>query len=165
MPKTSIYINQDDEALFARAKELAGDSLSPVIATALRSYVAAKEAELAGHKEVTIEVGTWRKQGADDIRKVRFLGRLLSQARVYRGQTSDRRDRHTDFTIYQTVAGKIIIHTSFISLWEREGSVAQHDILDRLPAHGDEIDGWTIPGSLLDKAAAALGQELVEWVE
>jgi len=166
VPKKNIYIKDADLALFDRAEQLGGDSLSQVIAETLRRFVAAKEAEAAGMKEVTLEVGVWCSQGTDDVRKVRFLGRLLAEGRKYRGSMSDRKDRFTDYKIYSTRTGKIVVHMHYVSLWEREDTQAGHVILDRLPAHGEDVDGsMPLPGSLLEEAAAALGQELVEWVD
>lgn len=168
--KTSIYINESDAPLFARAKELAGDSLSPVIATALRRFVAAKEAELAGHQEITLHVGIWPAQGSPDAKKIRFSGRLLAEGVEYIGQTSDQRDRWREFEIYQTRGGNFIVHWSDKSLWEQDSDSADHAVMDRFPTgdqpvEGEGGSGVYIPRSVLEAAAAALGQELVEWVD
>ena len=168
--KTSIYISKDNESLFVRAKELSGDGLNAIITEAVRRHVALLEAQVSGMEEVTLEVGTWRRQGANDIRKVRLIGRLLADARVYHGQTSDQRDRWRDFKIYQTRAGKFVVSWYDGSLWEREDSSAGHSVLDRFPqrdalVEDEDGSGVYLPGSLLQEAAAALGRELVEWVE
>lgn len=161
--KTSIYINPKDKALFARAKELGGD-LSPIIAEAVRRHVALLEAQAGGMEEVTLEVGIWRTQGADDVKKVRFVGRLLANGREYTGSTSDGRDRWRDIAIYQTNASRFITYWQDGSLWQGESASAGHEVLNHLPDGGDD-ERIHIPGSLLQEAAAALGRELVEWVE
>ena len=125
-------------------------------------------------QEHVLHVGVLRSQGDDDIRQIRFVGRKLAEADVYTGQTSDRRDRGTVYQIYQTKAGKILIWWKQWTRWERENDYADYAVMDALPSHGDELLGVvhvdsfepvTLPGSLLQDAAEALGQELVEFIE
>ena len=173
MANKTIYVRDEDISLFEEAEKLGGDSLSSIIAEALRRFVAVKRAELFGMREHALPVGVLRSQGAD-TRKVRFVGRLLAEAEVLTGQTSDRRDRGTVYQIYQTKAGKILIWWKQWTRWERENDYADYAVMDALPSHGDELLGVvhvdsfepvTLPGSLLQDAAEALGQELVEFIE
>ena len=124
-------------------------------------------------KECNLTVGVLRSQGAD-TRKVRFVGRLLAEAKEFTGQTSDRKDRGTDYKIYQTQAGKILVWWKNWSRWEGENDVTDYAVLNALPGYDDEVYGKvhgeplppeTLPGSLLQEAAEALGEELVEFVE
>ena len=171
MPNKTIYVKDEDLNLFEEAEKLGGESLSGVIAEALRRFVATKKAEQQGMKEHTLPVGVLRSQGADDTRKVRFVGRLLAEAEVYSGQTSSRDDRGTLYWIYQTRAGKILVWWKNWTKWERENDTADYAVLDQLPGYDDEIYGKVLglieklPGSLLQEAAEALGEELVEYVE
>lgn len=174
MPKKNIYIRTDDLPLFDRAEALGGDSISAVIADALRKYVAVKEAEGSGMEEVSLPVGILRSHGDDDTRTVRFAGRLLADARRYHGQTSDARDRGTDYRIYQTAAGKILIWWKNWTRWDGENDLLDYAVKATLPGYGTEVSGkvhgehlppMTLPGNLLQDAAEALGQEMVEWVE
>jgi len=48
MPPKTIYVKAEDLPVFERAEELGGDSLSAVIAEALKRFVERKEAEAAG---------------------------------------------------------------------------------------------------------------------
>ena len=125
-------------------------------------------------QEYNLKVGILRSQGADDIRTIRFVGRLLAEATVYSGQTSDRRDRGTCYRVYQTKAGKILIWWKNWSRWEGENDTTDYAVLSTLPGYDDEVSGKvhgehlppeTLPGSLLQEAAEALGEELVEYVE
>jgi len=50
MAQKTIYVADKDLALYERAEELGGESLSSVIVKALRGYVAAKEAEAEGYR-------------------------------------------------------------------------------------------------------------------
>ena len=174
MPNKTIYVREEDVSLFEEAEKLCGDSLSSVIAEALRRFVATKKAEQQGMKEHTLPVGVLRSQGADDVRTVRFVGRLLAEAEVFTGQTSDRRDRGTYYRIYQTQAGKILVWWNTWIRWDGENDLLDYAVLDALPDYNDEVVGKMhgdilgpveLPGSLLQEAAEALGQELVEWVE
>ena len=174
MPNKTIYVKDEDLNLFEEAEKLGGESLSGVIAEALRRFVATKRAEQQGMKECNLTAGIIRAQGDNDIRTIRFVGRLLAEATVYSGQTSDRKDRGTDYKIYQTRAGKILVWWKNWTKWERENDTADYAVLDQLPDYNDEVVGKMhgdilgpveLPGSLLQEAAEALGQELVEWVE
>ena len=125
-------------------------------------------------QEYNLKVGILRSQGADDIRTIRFVGRLLAEATVYSGQTSDRRDRGTDYKIYQTQAGKVLVWWKKWTRWEGESDLLDYVVLSTLPGyddgvygkvHGDMLGPVELPGSLLQEAAEALGQELVEFIE
>ena len=174
MPNKTIYVKDEDLQIFEEAEKLGGDSLSGIIAEALRRFVDVKRSEVQGMKEHILTVGVLRSQGADDTRRVRFVGRLLAEAEVYSGQTSDRKDRGTDYKIYQTQAGKILVWWEKWSRWEGENNLLDYVVLNTLPGYDDEISGKvhgehlppeTLPGSLLQEAAEALGRELVEFVE
>ncbi len=174
MPQKMIYIKDEDLPIFEQAEELGGDSLSAVIAEALKRFVAAKQAEAQGMEEFTLEAGIIRPagQGDDDLRKVRFVGRLLAEGETFHGQGSDRRDRGMLCRIYQTKAGKILIWWKNWSRWQGENDLLDYAVLDELPGHDEDVEGrlglmptMIPPGSLLQEAAEALGQELVEFIE
>ena len=173
MANKTIYVKDEDLQLFEEAEKLGGDSLSSVIAEALRRFVDVKRAEVQGMKEHILTVGVLRSQGADDTRKVRFVGRLLAEAEIFNGQTSDRRDRGAYYRVYQTRAGKVLVWWEKWSCWEGEPQVMDYVVLDALPGPGydDEVVGKVhgfpevLPGELLQEAAEALGQELVEFIE
>ena len=123
-----------------------------------------------------LHVGVLRSQGADDIRQIRFVGRKLAEAEMLTGQTSsrDRDDRGTDYKIYQTQAGRVLVWWKRWTRWEGGSDLLDYAVMDGLPGYDDEISGKvhgehlppeTLPGSLLQEAAEALGEELVEWVE
>jgi len=74
MNKT-IYLRDEEGPVWERARELAGDKLSPVIVSALKQFIAAKEAEPKGFKR--IEVGF---DDSDDHylpKKKAFYGRWI----------------------------------------------------------------------------------------
>lgn len=178
MPNKTIYVRDEDLPIFEQAEELGGDSLSAVIAEAVKRFVSAEKAKAAGFEQFTLEVGQVNSRGADDVRKIRFVGRKLAGQTAYTGQTSSQDDRGTDYRVYQTKAGKIIVHWRHWSRWDGEGSSADYAVLDQLPGHGAEIYGQVaedddyierfpekLPGGLLQEAAEALGEELVEFID
>ena len=177
MPNKTIYVKDEDIKVFEEAEKLGGDSLSAVIAEAVKRFVSAERSKAAGFEQFTLEVGRVNSRGADDVRKIRFVGRKLAEQTAYTGQTSSQDDRGTDYAIYQTKAGKIIVHWESWSRWDGEGSSADYATLDQLPEHGAELYGQfdsddyverypeRLPGGLLQEAAKALGQELVEFID
>src|SRR5260221_11092983 len=73
MPNKRIYASDTDLPIFERAQELAGENLSSTIVQALRNFVNAHEARIAGFREIVVRVGSGvytRKQ---------FRGRLLAK--------------------------------------------------------------------------------------
>lgn len=71
MPQKTIYVANDDQPVFDRAQELAGENLSAVIVRALREFVSKKDSQVKGMKEIMVQVGSKGLQ-----REQRFRGRL-----------------------------------------------------------------------------------------
>ncbi len=172
MPNKTIYVKDSDLEVFEKAEKLGGENLSATIAEALRRFVAAEEARQKGYQEVELEVGLWPDKGDDDTRKVKFFGRLLAEGRQYTGQLGSRDDRGIDYELYQTKAGKIVIHWKRWSRWQGEADVADYAVLDRIPGYDQGVAGtldpdWevVVPGDILQEAAEAIGQDLAEWIE
>lgn len=168
MPQKTIYVADENLALFARAEELGGESLSAVIADALRRYVDQKEAEAQGYEEHIIEVGRWK----EDTRQVKVIGRVIASMTQQYGQTSSRDDRGTDYQIYQTRSGKIVVWWEHWTKWQGERDVADYIIMDELPGYDQEIVGQaydlelgSLPGNLIQEAAESLGKEAIEVIE
>lgn len=118
MPNRTIYVSDDDQVVFKRAQELAGDNLSAAISNALKRYVAAEEGRLAGFDEITVKVGL----GAG--RKVRFTGVLLGEWMETAGE------RFEHWSVYQGPTGKFAVHV------ERAGHFEMRD------AQGNPLTGW-----------------------
>ena len=166
MPQKMIYIREEDLELFEKAQSLAGESLSGVIAEALRQYVKKKEAEAEGFEEVTLEVGYWPPRGAKETKKIRFTGKSLAWGQKFTGQTGSRDDRGTDYEIYLTKKGKYLLYWHQWSRWQNEGSNADYALLSSLPKPGEEVEGElgdriVFPASVLEEA----GGEVVIRIE
>jgi EXLDI family protein len=97
MPNKTIYVSDDDLALFKRAGELAG-SLSAAITIALRRYVDAQEGLESGFEEITVRVGP------GPGRKQRFVGVLLGE---WGRSTATQVET---FRVYRSRTGKYVVH-------------------------------------------------------
>lgn len=120
MPNKTIYVSDDDLALYKRAQELAGN-LSQAISTALRRYVEMEEGRLEGFDEITVRVG--RGTG----RKQRFSGVLLAEG----GRSN--KNGYEAFKVYRSRTGKFVLHADRSNLYDHVSTV-----------NGEEQDatGW-----------------------
>ena len=74
MNKT-IYVRDEDVATWEKAKDLAGDKLSPIIAAALRRFVAQQEAAAQGFARLELEYPDANSGGLP--RRKAFFGRWI----------------------------------------------------------------------------------------
>jgi EXLDI family protein len=118
VPNRTIYVSDDDQAVFKRAQELAGDNLSAAISTALKRYVEANEARASGYEEIVVKVGI----GA--ARKIRFSGVLLGE---WFNTEGEKFEHHR---VYRGPTGKFALHV------ERTGYFEARD------AQGNQLTGW-----------------------
>ncbi|MFQ6393373.1 EXLDI protein [Nocardia sp. KC 131] len=105
MPNKTIYVSDDDLALFQRAQELVGGNLSGAVTTALRRFIELEEGRLEGYDEVVLRVGH------NGVRQVRFSGAMLGEYR----DTNEERIEH--IRVYRTRKGKFVMHAQY-SNWE-----------------------------------------------
>lgn len=72
MANKTIYVSEQDEPIFEKAKDIAGEGLSGVISKALREFVLRHEKSKEYLKEISVTVGTPGSQ-----REQRFIGKEL----------------------------------------------------------------------------------------
>jgi EXLDI family protein len=118
VPNRTIYVSEDDQPLFKRAQELAGDNLSAAISNALKRYVEVEDARAAGFDEIIVKVGV----GAG--RKVRFSGILLGE------WMDSRNERFEHYRVYRGKAGKFAVHVEHSASWQMRD------------AEGKPLTGW-----------------------
>jgi EXLDI family protein len=169
VPNRTIYVSDEDQAVFKRAQELAGDNLSAAISNALKRYVALEEGRLAGFDEITVKVGLGAR------RKVRFAGILLGEWVKTEGERAE------IFRVYRGKTGKYALHierTPFFEMRDAEGNPltgwrawtgfgmaagggggggATLDVFDTLDELRDRI-----PAELYEMVATSVDQPLVE---
>jgi len=160
MPNKTIYVRESDVDLFEKAEALARENLSATIAEALRRFVEVEEAKADGFEEQEIEVGWFPAHGDNDTKKVKFIGKQIAYAKVLSGQTSSADDRGTDFTLYLTKKGKLLLHREYWSCWQDEDGEASYNIYDSLAEMSDSV-----PGSLIQEAGEVLGQDTAEYLD
>jgi hypothetical protein len=114
-------------------------------------------------------VGIFNSRGADDTKTIKFSGQLLAGVECYYGQTSDTKDRGTDWLIFRTKKGRYLIHWHSWSRWDGEGGRSDYAIKNWLPKRGDVLYGVAtdepspgIPGELIRDAAEAEGLDITE---
>jgi hypothetical protein len=109
--------------------------------------------------EQEIEVGVFSDRSSDDTRKIRFIGKQIASAWVYSGQTGSQDDRGTDYTLYLTKKGKLLLCCKHWSRWQGEDTTVTYEIYDSLA----EIEN--VPGSLIQDAGEALGMDTAEYLD
>ena len=139
MGNRTIYVSEKDESLFNRAKEIAGEALSSVIARALREYVARHEEKGKSMKEITVKVGQH-----DSQREQRFVGHEIGKWSGF----SDDKVWLMDAKIYLTQKENwaiLLNHATKASLltnpgeWKNSGEYLEHSSKTELIV-GDSLE-------------------------
>ncbi len=168
--RKNLYVRPEDADVWARAEELAGESLSQLVADQLRRYVAGRESNAAGFERIVLEAvlkgevppGPWDR---GDLRKVSFFGRWLvgepvnrkqPKPGVYEKAISDG-DMHL-YGVALTRRGKIAV----LELDLAEGSEYGHPPYLKLYESLEAADQDGVPHFILDQAAAALNTDMVD---
>lgn len=93
MPNKTIYVSDQDASLFEEARSLAGETLSSVIARALREFVTRQQSISSGFEEVSLRVGKRYHE-----KEQRFYGRKMTDWQGF----SDDGEWWMQATIYRT---------------------------------------------------------------
>lgn len=165
MPNRTIYIADADLAVFEKARELAGDSLSATIVQALRRFIQVEEGCQRGFAPVEARID----QDGAYVRK-RFVGRLL--ARIRRRDT--RHSRISRLAVYETAGGRFAVLTRTAPDWNTwqdmdwsaDGSGEWWEGESRLDVYEDqEALRRAIPAGLWESVARALKGEEIELLD
>lgn len=126
MGNKTIYVSENDEPLFNRAKDIAGEALSSVIARALREYVSRHEEKGKGMKEIAVKVGQHNSE-----REQRFVGQEVGKWNGF----SDDKVWLMDAKIFRTQKGNwaiLLRHTTKATLltnpkeWSKNADYLAH---------------------------------------
>lgn len=109
MNKT-LYIRDEDIPIWDRARELAGDKLSPVVVTGLKKFIAEKEAEEAESRGFHRIALTYNDSAEHNIPKTKaFIGKWLFPTT----EPLELRDSDSYFSSYYSLAvtlkGNVVI--------------------------------------------------------
>lgn len=161
--RKNIYLRDEDHAVFEKAEALGGDNFSAMIAEAVRRFVAVEEAKADGMTEIELEVGVYYSgPGADDTKKIKFIGKKIADARSLHGSNSSRDDRGTEYALYLTQKGNILLHRDDWSRWQGDDSEASYRVYDSLTELAANAN---VPGELVQEAGRALGVETAEYLD
>jgi len=151
MPRRTLYVREEDQAIWEQAAGLAEeDSLSAIVTEALRRFVLAKEQESGNSPferfELTVSSIDPETNGVSDERTVAFTGRKLVS--------------HGWYTVYETAKHQLLIY----GVDESNGSSFYnvHKTFDDAAAARNRHDGPLYPSDLLAAGAEQLGWKWVE---
>jgi EXLDI family protein len=158
MPNKMIYVSEADLPIFERARALAGDSLSAVIARALRQFVQTEEAKAHQPGRTPGQAGS-----EGEMLRQHFRGRRLARQTVH---TTD--DRLVNQIVARNTRGKLVLYTREIPRWSsyqgadwttwdweaQDYRMETYDTLEALKPH--------VAVSLYEDVAQALSEEAAE---
>lgn len=170
MARINLYVRDEDQALFEKAKELLGDEkISPVVAEAIRRLVEEEEAKKDGFEEIELEVGISGSQPgeSDNFRRIRFVGKELSnytrlegrERQGLNGQIFIGDDRGKHWRLFLSRKGKFLLYLNDWSYWRGEFTSKQYEIFDSLEEI-EEFEGFEVPEKLLNDAKEELGEDV-----
>ncbi len=158
-PRRTVYVRAEDQAVWDQAEQLAqarGDSLSPLIAQALREYVA--QHRVQSDQVQRIEVDTWNRDG--QLVRRAFRGRwLIDPDEAYRSEYEghDGRMAGLCYAVAQTEKGRFVAYTVHKNDPERWHWFEVFESLS-------DMEG-KLPGDVLSQLASSLTGDRVATVE
>jgi hypothetical protein len=106
MNKT-IYIKDEDVAVWEKAKELAGEKLSPIIVDGLRRYVAENEAKVKGFERIELSYSDLDSNGL--TRRKAFYGRWIFPPSKPLDLWHDEQEDADRYIVAVTAKGSVVI--------------------------------------------------------
>jgi hypothetical protein len=154
--RRNVYVRDEDEAVWERAEQLAGEApMSRVITDALRAYVSGREG--APMQRLTVET----MNGGEQLTKA-FIGRwLIDPSEGYRSEhegdaTLDTQVRAgTTFAVAETAKGNIVVYVDATNEWP------EYDVYEDF----DHAEERGVPGDVLTLAAKRAGIERAELLD
>jgi len=107
MNKT-VYLRDEEVPTWEKARELAGDKLSPIIVTALKRFISEKEALGKGFERIEV---AFEDADDNDLPKIKaFYGRWI----IDRGEPLLRKSRNRaqvdKFAVAETAKGNVVVY-------------------------------------------------------
>lgn len=96
MPNKTIYVSDQDAPIFEEARSIAGETLSSIIARALREFLARHQQKESGFKEIAVHTGS---RGSEQ--EQRFYGSKIGDWKGF----SDNKEWWLKARIYSTQKG------------------------------------------------------------
>ncbi len=106
MNKT-VYLRDDEVSIWEKARELSGDKLSPVIVSALRRFVAEKEALPRGYERILLEFDDAHDHNLP--KKKAFFGRwIITPEKPLRLRDEDGHEEDV-YSVAETAKGAVVV--------------------------------------------------------
>jgi hypothetical protein len=108
MNKT-VYLRDEEVPIWEKARELAGDKLSPIIVTALRRFIAENEASAKGYNRIELAF-----DDSDDNnlpKKIGFYGRWIFDLENPLKSRSENDSEYRHYSVGETAKGNVFIYT------------------------------------------------------
>ncbi|MCU1263568.1 MAG: hypothetical protein JWO80_6453 [Bryobacterales bacterium] len=137
----TIYIRDEDVPTWERAREIAGEKLSPVIMDGLKAFVARKEAEVKGFERIEVHYNDAEANGLPRIKA--FNGKWIMGPK--KPEILNLLGFDTHFCVAVTAKGGVVI-----LFWSEEGDYTEVDKTFQVyesfdaAAQNDEVAGAAI---------------------
>lgn len=155
MPNKTIYIADEDMAVFQKAQEIAGKSISKVIAEALREFVVRKTLEGTEFEEH--EVWSGHRDHGLKIEKVRFIGKYICG--VF---DDDIKNEYATLTrLYKSRKGKFLVDERMLTFDEREEVAFRYEIAEDF----NQLYSMGLPDKLIEEAEEKLGRGHIRFLD
>lgn len=108
MPKRTLYLKDEEDALYEKVKELTvatGETIGGVFVKALKDYIDEKERELQGFKLIKLFIGESDSIFGDCGEMIEFTGKLIGSGTRQEGV-------EVEETLYRTLKKKFLLYTS-----------------------------------------------------
>lgn len=142
MARRTLYLNDQDDELYLKTKELtdaSGDTVAGVFVRGMKDYIAEKERELQGFQKLTLFNGTQDPYVGEQGEYVEFIGKFIAE-----DVSLDLQDK-TEVTkfLYKTRKNKYVIYTQYS---EDVVSVKRLEVIENI----DQLKSKALPSGFMD---------------
>ena len=156
MPNKTIYIADEDLPVFQKAQEVAGESISKVIAQALRQYIIQKNLEGTDLKEFEAQKGHIGPDGVNVV-KVRFIGKKLSDTTC-----GTEEGLEYTYTLYHTRKSQFLLQIKTADVvHEDTGTYYDYEVIEDFI----KLYNRNLPTKLIKDAEDLLGNEHIRFID
>ena len=155
MPNKTIYVRDGDRALWERAEQLAGSSLSRLLADALRAYIKLEEQREATRADRTERIVVDTHDVQERLMRKAFVGRwLVRDAR--KDMAEPEWSEYCRYSVALTRGGRFAVQVTTTRLGPKADEMSDLKVYDTWA----EMNEHT-PHGVVAAVAAELGEEYV----
>jgi hypothetical protein len=108
MNKT-IYLRDEEEPIWNRARELSGEKLSPIIVSALKRFIAEKDAEVKNFERIELRFNDARDHNKPKAKA--FYGRWIFSPTEPKSVTREEREYYDNYAVAITIKGGAVVYS------------------------------------------------------